>query len=207
MVFKHLLQRWRRGLRVTQWGLFLASPKASPGLLVVYRTMVAGTPRDIGNRSRPYNSNHNYKPWCLPVRRFWCVSINSEKTGFPCGSEVENPPVMQEPQETWVQSLGQDEPLEEGTATHSSILARRIPCTEEPGRLQSMGSQESQTWLKQLSTHTHTHTMTLLLVMSSLSVNQQRMLDEMSLNRSRQKTKVLTDPLTKMLWPDTLLGT
>ena len=47
--------------------------------------------------------------------------------------------------------------------------------------------------------HTHTHTITLLLVMSSLSVNQQWMLDEMSLNRSRQKTKVLTDPLTKML--------
>ena len=141
MVFKHLLQRWRRGLRVTQWGLLLASPKASPGLLVVYRTMVAGTPRDIGNRSRPHNSNRNYKPWCLPVRHFWCVSFNSEKTGFPCGSEVENPPVMQEPQETWVQSLGQDEPLEEGTATHSSILAQRIPWTEEPGGLQPMGSQ------------------------------------------------------------------
>ena len=42
-------------------------------------------------------------------------------------------------------------------ATHSSILAWRIPWTEEPGRLQSMGSQ-SQTQLKQLSTHTHTHT-------------------------------------------------
>ena len=77
------------------------------------------------------------------------------------------------------------------------FFARRIPCTEESGGLQSMGSQESQTRLKQLSTHTYT--MTLLLVMSSLSVNQQQMLDEMSLNRSRQKTKVLTDPLTKTL--------
>ena len=44
-------------------------------------------------------------------------------------------------QETWVQSLGQEDPLEEGTATHSSILAWRIPWTEEPGRLQSIGSQ------------------------------------------------------------------
>ena len=41
----------------------------------------------------------------------------------------------------WVQSLGQEDPLGEGIATHSSILAWRIPRTEEPGRLQSMGSQ------------------------------------------------------------------
>ena len=41
-----------------------------------------------------------------------------------------------------VQSLGQKGPLEEGTATHSSILAWRVPWTEEPGGLQSMGSQE-----------------------------------------------------------------
>ena len=44
-------------------------------------------------------------------------------------------------QETGVQSLGQEDPLEEERATHSSILARRIPWTEEPGRLHSMGSQ------------------------------------------------------------------
>ena len=42
--------------------------------------------------------------------------------------------------ETWVQSLGQGDPLEKGMATHSSILAWKIPWTEEPGRLQSMGS-------------------------------------------------------------------
>ena len=44
-------------------------------------------------------------------------------------------------QETWVQSLGQEDPLEKGMATHSSLLACRIPRTEEPGGLQSMGSQ------------------------------------------------------------------
>ena len=44
-------------------------------------------------------------------------------------------------QETWVQSLGWEDPLAEGMATHSSILAWRIPWTEESGRLQSMGSQ------------------------------------------------------------------
>ena len=48
-------------------------------------------------------------------------------------------------QETLVQSLGQEDPLEGEMATHSNILAWRIPRTEEPGRLQSMGSKESDT--------------------------------------------------------------
>ena len=48
---------------------------------------------------------------------------------------------MQETQETWMQSLGQDDPLEEEMATHSSILAWEIPWAEEPGGLQSMQSQ------------------------------------------------------------------
>ena len=48
---------------------------------------------------------------------------------------------MQEMQEAWDQSLGWEDPLEEEMETHYSILAWRIPWTEEPGRLQSMGSQ------------------------------------------------------------------
>ena len=48
-------------------------------------------------------------------------------------------------QEAQVQFLGREDPLEKEMATHSSILARRIPWTEEPGELQSMGSQESDT--------------------------------------------------------------
>ena len=48
---------------------------------------------------------------------------------------------MQETQGTQVQSLGWEDPLEEEIATHSSILALKVPWTEEPGRLQSMGSQ------------------------------------------------------------------
>ena len=51
---------------------------------------------------------------------------------------------MQETQETQVQSLGQEDPLEEEMATHSSILAWKIPWTEEPGGLQSMGSQRGR---------------------------------------------------------------
>ena len=58
--------------------------------------------------------------------------------GFPDGSMVR---IQLPMQETWVQSLGQEDPLEKGMATHSSLLAWRIPRTEDPGGLQSMGSQ------------------------------------------------------------------
>ena len=51
---------------------------------------------------------------------------------------VKSPPAMQE---TWVQSLGREDPLEKGMTTHSSILAWRIPWTEEPGEIQSLASQ------------------------------------------------------------------
>ena len=58
--------------------------------------------------------------------------------GFPMAHMVKNPPAMQE---TWVRSLGREYPLEKGMAAQSSILAWRIPWTEEPGGLHSMGSQ------------------------------------------------------------------
>ena len=54
---------------------------------------------------------------------------------------IKNLPAVQEMQETQVQSLGGKDPLEKGMVTHSSILAWRIPWTEEPGRLQSKGLQ------------------------------------------------------------------
>ena len=60
----------------------------------------------------------------------------------PMALRVENPSVMQETQEIRVQSLGQKDPLKEDMATHCSILAWEIPLTEDPGRLQSMGSQK-----------------------------------------------------------------
>ena len=68
---------------------------------------------------------------------------------------VKNPPAMLEPQEMWGPSLGQEDLLEEGMATHSSILAWKIPWTGQPGKLWSMGSH-SQIPLKWLSTHTCT---------------------------------------------------
>ena len=61
---------------------------------------------------------------------------------LPGGSAVKNPPAMQELQETKAGSLGREDALEEGMATHSSVLAWRIPCTEEPSGLQSRGLEK-----------------------------------------------------------------
>ena len=66
----------------------------------------------------------------LLISRTWASSLMAQM--------VKNPPARQE---TQVKSLGQEDPLEKGMATHSSILIWRIPWTEEPGRLQSMESQ------------------------------------------------------------------
>ena len=62
---------------------------------------------------------------------------------------VKNPPAVQE---TWVRFLGWEDPLEKEMAPHSNVLAWRIPGTEEPGGLQPMGSQESDT-TEQLNHH------------------------------------------------------
>ena len=59
-------------------------------------------------------------------------------------------------QETWVQSLGQENPLEKEMATHSSTVAWKIPWTEEPGRVQSMGSQRvGHDWVSSLHFKKH----------------------------------------------------
>ena len=60
---------------------------------------------------------------------------------FPCGSAVKDLSAVQELLKTLVRSLGWEDPMEEGMATHSSILARRIPWTEEPGGLWFIGLQ------------------------------------------------------------------
>ena len=70
-----------------------------------------------------------------------CVTY---RMGFPGGSVVKNLPATQK---TRVQSLGLQDSLEKKMTTHSSALAWKIPRTEEPGGLQSMGSQKSQIWL------------------------------------------------------------
>ena len=99
--------------------------------------------------------------WTQLKRLSSSSSIRLILKGFPGGSVVKKPPVMQEALETWVQSLGGEDSLEEEMATHSSILVWRIPWTEESSRLQSIGLQrvhritKSGTRLKRLSTQAY----------------------------------------------------
>ena len=82
-----------------------------------------------------YTSSLSNQVQHAPFRLWWDLF---QDKGFPVAQLVKNLPATQE---TRVRSLGQEDPLEKEMATHSSILAQRIPWTEEPGRLQSMGSQ------------------------------------------------------------------
>ena len=77
----------------------------------------------------------SYKTFSFP-RNYTCL-LNTLASLVP--QMVKNPPAMQD---TWVRYLGQEDPLEKGMATHCNILAWKIPRTEEPGGLQSMGSKE-----------------------------------------------------------------
>ena len=72
-----------------------------------------------------------------------CIYITG---AFLVASAAKNLPAMQKTQETWIRSLGQEDPLEEEMAIHSSILAWKIPWTEEPGRVTVHGvAKESDT--------------------------------------------------------------
>ena len=75
----------------------------------------------------------------------WLDSIiirpSCTQLGFPSSSTVKNLPEVQDMQKMCVRSLGQEDPREKEMATHSNILAGKIPWTGEPGGLQSMGSQ------------------------------------------------------------------
>ena len=103
------------------WGMLLGSGWDHPGISLVTVTQYNWSP---GSRS---GGLVNYK-WFL-------VNIRVVSSG---GSVVNN---LSAKQETWVQSLGQEDPLEKEMATHSTILSWRIPWTEEPGGLQSTGPQ------------------------------------------------------------------
>ena len=96
------------------------------------------------NCLRVVKSIHKYK------QIYICIYIYV-KSSFPGGSIIKNPLAVQETQETRVQSLGWEDPLEKEMATHSSILVWEIPWTEKSGGLQSLGLQMTE----RLSMHTY----------------------------------------------------
>ena len=85
----------------------------------------------------------------------YVFSSPTHKRDYPSDSEVKTPPVLQMTQEIRIQSLGWEDPLKEEMATHSSVLAGKIPWTEKPSGLWSMGLKESDT--TEVTEHTHTH--------------------------------------------------
>ena len=96
--------------------------------------MSAKTTYKISSKHKRGNTKCQWQDICL-----WTLGSSHDKDGLPGWQRIHQP--TQETQATQVQSLGGEDPLEEEMATHSSILAWRIPWTEEPGGLQSMGSQ------------------------------------------------------------------
>ena len=118
-------------------------PVAEEGVRVDYKGNICDCDTVQFSRSvvsdslRPHALQHARLPCPSPLHS--CIQL---LRAFLVAKPVKNPPAMQE---TWVQSLDQEDPLEKGMDTHSSILAWRIPWTEETGRLHSMGSQ----WVRQ----------------------------------------------------------
>ena len=81
---------------------------------------------------------HSVLHSCIYSKTLWSVHLPNSSWAFLVAQMVKDLPAMQE---TWVPSLGWEDPSKKGMATHSSILARGIPWTEELGGLQSLGSQ------------------------------------------------------------------
>ena len=116
------------------------------------------------------------------------------------GQSVKNLPAMQE---TWVWFLGQEDPLEKEITTYSSILAWRIPWTEDPGRLQSMGSPESDmTW--RLNHHHHHHYTLVMWSLVCISVIWSRSCEwQVTVKTKQNKTKT---PSSLLKWEQSWSG-
>ena len=134
-------QSWAQGTKMSL-GQYICTYhiyKASQMLLVIKNVPAnARDTRDTWGVWQPIWSTSSQSPaWLSRTRKH---QIHMRPPDFFI-QWVENSPAMQKTQETQVRFLGWEDPLEEGMATHSSILAWKIPWTETPGRLQSMGSQ------------------------------------------------------------------
>ena len=111
--------------------------------VIMFAPLSLGHSQDVGNPQWPGIPIHflyfqESVVWCPPGEYSLILVTTVSLPGLPWCQTVKNLPVMEE---TKVQSLGQEDPLEKGMATHSSILAWRIPWTEEPGGVQFMGWQ------------------------------------------------------------------
>ena len=133
-----------------------------------------------------YKANEQF----LWANLFFPTALITSSWAFPVAQMVKHLPAMWE---TWVWSLGQEDPLEEGMATHSSTLAWKIPWTEEPGRLQSMGSQRVRDdWATSLSLN---HI--LLKILQSFQSNRKEFQIQITFTSA---IKMLNNVKTSIIW-------
>ena len=121
-----------------KYGIFLDSnPNPRPGMEPVSPALAGG----LFTTRLPGKSSNTSSFVCISQNYFGCSGYFMVPYKFRASLVAQMVKNLPEMKETWVQSLCQEDPLEKAIGTHSSILAWRIPWTEEPGRLQSMGSQ------------------------------------------------------------------
>ena len=132
------------------------------------------------------NLLHHFKQF-NSHRQPLCIHTLAKQGASLVAQTIKNPPVLWENQ---VWSLGWEDPLEKGTATHSGILAWRIPWTEEPGRLQSWGSQRvGHAWATK--EQQNSNTVTDLGLVRRLASQASHPLREKALASSRKQTAVI----------------
>ena len=120
---------------------------------ILWRRAWQPTPVFLPGESHGRRNLAGYSPWghkeldtMKQLGAHTYTQMQVKERGFPGGSVVKNPPAKQEVQ---VRSLGQEDPLEKEMATHSSLLAWKMPWTEEPGRSQSMGIAKTRLAIQQ----------------------------------------------------------
>ena len=133
-----LMAQWYRICLQCRWPRFDPRVRKIP-----WRRQWLTTPVFLSGELHGQRSLVGYSPWGHRVRHDWATNIFTFKTIYLertslVAQTVKCLPTMWE---TWVQSLGWEDPLEKAMETHSSTLAWKIPWMEEPGKLQSVGSQ------------------------------------------------------------------
>ena len=126
-IYIHILPRYSTG--------FFSPPSA----LLLYSPYPWTFPRPT--HFTLHSPAHSFPAFFVSIALIIHVHTVNCSPQLQCPGGLANLPAVQEQQKMWVGSLGQEDPLEEGMATHSSFPSWRIPWTEEPGMLQSIGSK------------------------------------------------------------------
>ena len=148
-----MMQQWTKQTQLLcHWRL--QSVKRKQNLEWVAYLFSRGSSRSRNQTRASCIAGRFFTNWAIRKALKYILFYNKLDWASPKAQQVKNLPAMQETQEMRIQSLGWEDPLEEGTATYPSILAWKIPQTEEPGGLWSMKSQRvGHDWNNWAHTH------------------------------------------------------